>query len=499
MQKRFIYIWFHHLITNWFVIRRPELKDTAFVFAGPELRRMVIRAASAAADAHGIRPGIPLADAKAIVPDLQVFDDKPGRDVKLLTAIAEWGIRYAPLVATAPPDGIIMDISGCAHLWGGEQAYLDEIRSRLQALGYVVSAAIADTIGTANAIARYGKSEFIVPAGGQAAALLPLPPAALALEPAILQRMFKLGLHQINSFIHMPRTVLRRRFGEELLLKLSQALGQSPEMMRPLHITPPYQERLPCLEPVRTRSGIELAIKMLLDKLCSRLQGEGKGLRSALLKCYRVDGRIIQVEIGTSTASAHISHLFKLFELKIQTIAPGLGIELFSMDAAKTEDVSPLQEAIWSDNPGTDDRRVAELMDRLAMKVGAAAIHRYLPEAHHWPERTVRNALSIHEQPSISWGNSRPRPTQLLAQPEPVAVSAPIPDYPPMLFIYKGKRHQVKKADGPERIEREWWLDKGEHRDYYYVEDQDGQRYWLFRSGHYSASHSQWFIHGFFA
>ncbi|SEB04250.1 Y-family DNA polymerase [Pedobacter hartonius] len=499
MQKRYASIWFPYLISNWLVLRRPALKDTAFVITSAERGRALVKALSEPARTQGVTEGMSLADAKAIVPGLQVFSDKAGREARLLRAIGEWCIRYTPFVALDLPDGLILDTSGCPHLWGAEEDYLKEIVSRLKTLGYEVRAAIADTIGTAWAVARFGEETRVINSGEQATALLSLPPSALRLETVALQRLQKLGLYQISSFIHMPRAVLRRRFGADLLLKLARALGQDEERIQPLQIMPPYQERLPCLEPIRTAIGIEIAIKKLLEALCKRLQGEGKGLRTAVLTCYRIDGKVIQAEIGTNSPSHHITHLFKLFLLKIPSIEPALGIELFVMEAPKTEDVSPLQEALWIANPGLDDQGVSELLDRLAVKVGAQAIHRYLPDEHFWPERSLKPAASIQEKTTVPWKTSRPRPTQLLAMPVPIEVSAPIPDYPPMLFIYKGKRHMIKKADGPERIAQEWWLQQGEHRDYYYVEDEDGQRYWLFRSGHYSEQGSQWFIHGFFA
>ena len=239
---------------------------------------------------------------------------------------------------------------------------------------------------------------------------------------------------------------------------------------------------------------------MLLETLCLRLHEEGKGLRTAVLTCYRLDGKVVQVDIGTNAPSHHIEHLFKLFELKICEIEPALGIELFVLEAPKVEDISILQEVIWTSNPGLDDQKVAELLDRLAVKVGANNIHRYLPDEHYWPERSTKLAFSIEEKPLIPWRSDRPRPTRLLLKPMPIQVTVPIPDYPPMLFIYRGVTHKVTKADGPERIEREWWLEQGEHRDYYRVEDEQGYRYWLFRSGHYADDKEQdWFIHGYFA
>lgn len=500
MHKRFITIWFHHLITDWQLIRKPKLKDIPFVFAAPDHGRVIITATHTQAEVQGLTVGMRVADAKAIVPDLQVVDDKPGRNLKLLKGLGEWCIRYTPVIAIDPPDGLILDISGCAHLWGSEEDYLKEIVNRLQSKGYTVRAAMADTIGAAWAISRFEQAISVVPIGEQTTALLSLSPAALRLEPIILSKLQKLGLYQIKSFIGMPRSVLRRRFGEQLLLRLAQALGQEDELIKPLQPIQPYEERLPCLEPIRTATAIEIAINRLLENLCKRLQQEGKGIRTAVLKYYRIDGKIMQVEIGTNRATHNIHHLFKLFELRIATIEPALGVELFVLTASKIDDVPLFQEALWNGKPGLDDLAIVELLDRIAGKVGGDKIHRYLPAEHYWPERSIKLATSIQEKPAIAWRTDRPRPTQLLARPERIEVTAPIPDYPPMLFIYQGIRHPIKKADGPERIEREWWLDAGEHRDYYVVEDDRGQRYWLFRSGHYTGDRSnQWFIHGFFA
>jgi protein ImuB len=206
---------------------------------------------------------------------------------------------------------------------------------------------------------------------------------------------------------------------------------------------------------------------------------------------------MIQVDIGTHRPSHHVSHLFKLFENKLSSIAPALGIELFILEAHLVEDHRPNQEKMWEDTGGLDDARLSELIDRLANRVGAASIHRYLPDEHYWPERAFKPA-TLHEKATTSWADKL-RPVHLLSRPERIEVTAPIPDYPPMLFRHCGKLHQVVRADGPERIEQEWWLQTGQHRDYYRVEDEEGNRYWIFRLGHYDDKIFQWFLHGFFA
>jgi protein ImuB len=500
MHKRFVSIWFPFLKTDWFSLRRPAVALKPFVLASPDHGRMLVTAANALAQAQGVKTGMAVADARAIIPALQVMDDRPELAGKLLKGIAEWCIRYTPVVAMDPPDGLILDVSGCPHLWGGEKAYLQEITTRLKSLGYHVIAAMAGTIGAAWAIARFGKDIFIANSGEQANAIFLLPPESLRLEAPVTERLHKLGLRQVKDFIAMPRPALRRRFGPQFLKRLDQALGHEQENILPVIPLEPYQERLPCLEPIVTATGIGIALQRLLDQLCGRLKQEQKGLRIACLKGYRVDGKIEKIEISTNHPSHNIPHLFKLFELRFPMFEPALGIEVFVLEAQKVEAVSTVQEKLWSTTQGLDDMGLSELLDRLTGKFGPGHIHRYLPDEHFWPERSFKPTISLSEKKLTAWRTGRPRPLQLLSRPEPIEVTAPVPDYPPMLFRYKGILHKINKADGPERIEQEWWLQDGQHRDYYYVEDEEGRRYWLFRSGHYDTEKTYaWFIHGFFA
>jgi protein ImuB len=501
MSKRYMSIWFPHLITDWHTRRCPELQGRPIVITAKDHGRLVITATNTEAEQQGISPGMAAADAKAIVAGLQVIDEIPTKAAQLLNAIGEWCIRFTPVVAVDMPDGLILDITGCPHLWNGEEAYLNDITVKLRDRGYDIRAAIADTIGLAWGTARFGAKATIIAPYCQATALLPLPPEALRLDPIIVARLKKVGFRKIENFIGIKHSALRRRFGETLLQRISQALGTEKEMIMPLRPIAPYEERLPCLDPIRTAPGIEIALQKLLDTLCNRLQNEEKGLRAAVLKCYRVDHKVTQIEIGTKCATRNIQHLLKLFELKIPMIEPALGIELFTLEATNVEDVTAEQESIWAaENSGLESTEVAELLDRITGKIPSASIRRYLPQEHYWPERSIKATSLLTEKATTEWLCEQPRPTQLLHKPEPIIVTVPVPDYPPMLFIYKGNLHNIKKADGPERIEREWWLEDGELRDYYAVEDEQGQRYWLFRSGYYSGEKTgQWFIHGFFA
>src|SRR6478736_5829065 len=427
MSKRFISIWLPHLKTDWFTLRQPQLKDLPFVLRSPSHGRMIVVAANKVAESQGISVGMVLADARAVVTDLQVRDDKPDLVNKLLRRLGEWCIRFAPFVSIDPPDGLLFDATGCSHLWGGDESYLKDIIRKLNARGYDVRATMADTIGAAWGVARFANS-CVVPVDKHVEVLMNLPSAALRIDAEISERLNKLGLHRIHQFSKMPRPALRRRFGEQFLRQLDKALGQEIELIEPIHPIEPYQERLPCLEPIVTATGIEIALQQLLETLCLRLRYEQKGLRSAVFKGYRVDGKIERIDIGTNRPSHHVSHLFKLFAIKLPTIEPALGIELFVLEAPKVEDHFAQQEQMWEGAGGLDDERLCELIDRLAVKVGAQSIRRYVADEHYWPERSFKPAASLQEKLTTSWRSDKPRPLNLLATPERIDVTAPIPD-----------------------------------------------------------------------
>ncbi|MDV6168132.1 DNA polymerase Y family protein [Flavobacterium sp. DG1-102-2] len=497
-MPRYASIAFPFLLTEYAARKQPELCGKAFVMASRQRGRMVIDAVSMQAAKKGIANGMVLADCKAVFPELGMMETEPGRTEKILQALAEWSIMYTPYAAVDLPDGLLLDISGCAHLWGGEEAYLEHITAKLNSYGYTIQAAIADTIASAWAVARFAEPMTIVKQGKQRDALQSLPPAALRLEATILARLKKLGMRQIGNFINMPSSALRRRFGKELPKRIAQALGTDIEWIVPVQPVEPYQERLSGMEPIASAIGITIALQQLLEMICARLQTEGLGLRNAVFRCYRVDGIVQQLDIGTGHPSRNTTHLFKLFEHKIATLEPALGFEVFVLEAPKVEPVTDEQAAIW--NAATqNDKKVAELLDRVTAKIGPGAVSRYLPAEHHWPERSIKQAVPLWEKPVTEWRTDLPRPIHLLPVPETIEVSAVLPDYPPMLFRHKGTRYSVAKADGPERIEQEWWLSDGLYRDYYVVEDDKGARYWLFRSGPYDGDYPKWFLHGFFA
>lgn len=329
MHKRYVTIAFPYLVTDWMTRQRPMLKGIPFILYASERGRMVIKEASKAAYANGIYSGMVVADCRAIFPEIIAMEYPLGKAEQLLEALALWCIRFTPITAVDLPDGIILDCSGCTHLWEGEESYVTHILARFEYLGYHVCGAMSDTIASAWAVSRFGKSKTIVPPGQQMSALSNLPAAALRLEDAITEKLEKLGLTKIGQFATLPRPALRKRFGAGLLQRLDQVFGFEMELIHPIQPPKQYVERLTCLEPISTVKGIEIGLKRLLDALCERLSIEGKGLRSALFRCHRIDGDEQEIRIGTNLPSRSAAHLAKLFELKTNQLQPDLWIRTF--------------------------------------------------------------------------------------------------------------------------------------------------------------------------
>ena len=281
MEKRFVTIWFRNLKTDWLTRRHPHFADEPVVLTLPDHGRMMITATNPVAEKLGVQKGMALADARSVFPGLQIINDKPGWNEQLLNAFAHYCIRFTPVAAIDLPDGLTLEVTGCAHLLGGENEYVKTIISRFESFGYNVKACLADTIGTAWAVTKFGKGDLVVEKGRNSEVLLSLPATALRLETSSLELLYKLGLRKIADFISMPRTALRRRFGNNFLQRLDQALGYEEEFIDPVIEPPAYQERLPAFEFILSVTGIEIALQKLLDQMSDRLQKEQKGIRKA--------------------------------------------------------------------------------------------------------------------------------------------------------------------------------------------------------------------------
>lgn len=462
----------------------------------PDGPRRVLGAVDRAARRLGLRPGLALAQAQAMVSGLLVIPADPDGDAAALARLAAWCLRYAPLVAPDPPDGIWIDVAGAAHLHGGEAPLLGHLRRRLGRAGIGVRVAMADTPGAAWAAARCLHPEIVLPPGGQREALLALPLWALRLDRDTVSGLAQLGIDQVGHLLEQPSGPLRLRFGGEPARRLDQALGRAPEPLTYLAPSVEHAVRLAFPEPIGAPETLARVAGRLTAMLSDRLTRHGLGARRLDLVFRRVDGLDQSVSIGTARPSRDPRHLARLLAERLPQIDPGHGLDEARLAAPRVERLEARQLTASGAEPDPDT--MAELVDRLVLRLGPGRVFRRAPVESEWPERAVRRVAPLSPATGVTWPADLPRPGRLLPVPEPVAVLAALPDAPPSAFTWRGTRRLVARADGPERIFGEWWLSDDEisaTRDYYRVEDETGARYWLFRDS-LTREGARWWLHG---
>lgn len=477
--------------------------EAPLVLIGRDKNRRVVVAANAAALAAGLRPGMPVTKAQVLVPGLAIQDADPQADAEALERLAVWMLRFAPIVAPDPPDGIVIDTTGADHLHGGEAAMLEGMVGRLAMSGIVARAAIADSWGAAHALARFGGQPIrIAPAGHGQSIVEPLALEVLRLAPAMTAELRRLGFQRIGDLLKQPRAPLTLRFGPELGRRIDQALGNVAEPIGPVRPADIVEVRRAFAEPIGAAETIARYIGKLVVQLCDLLERRGLGARRLDLICQRVDSQAQAIRIGMAKPVRDAKRLTRLLCDKVETIAPGFGIETMILAATLTEPLERSQVVSSLVEETVPD--VSDLIDTLMNRVGERAVYRLAPVASDVPERSVGKIAAMAADTGAGWPGHWPRPSRLLAQPDPVETVALLPDHPPVSFTWRGIRRRVKRADGPERVFGEWWKRDAELvavRDYFRVEDEAGERYWLYRAGDgedaATGSH-RWFLHGVF-
>ena len=530
-------MWLRRLATDR-IARRSSAPDDALIIAGPVRGALRLTAVNDAAAAQRLKVGMPLADARAMYPAIAVADADEAADARLLEAIADWCDRYTPLVGLDPPDGLLLDVTGCAHLFGGEAALCRDLTRRLAAQGYQARVAVAATVGCAWAMARFSTtppgalrappSPFrggigeIISSGHERETLSPLPLVALRLAPDVTDALGQVGLKRIVDVLDRPRAPLAARFGQGFVHRIDQALGRADEPIDPRLPVPAAMAEQRFAEPIALEADVLGTIERLAGRLGQMLERRGEGARLLQAALFRADGKVFRVEVGTAEPLRDAGRIQRLFTDRFDVVGdacdPGFGFDVVRLAARATERCEPAQTGLAVPDHAAE---LAHLIDRLGARFGLRRVTRLVPRDTHIPEFAVM-AVGAASLPSPLWGGStagaqrRPagwgsefdslaptRPIRLFEHPEPITAIAEVPDHAPGRFRWRGVWHEVVRAEGPERIAMEWWRDQNNRaltRDYFRVESREGVRVWLYREGLFDGkTPPSWFAHGVFA
>jgi len=502
-------VWLRRLSTDRIERRSSAPGDAPLIVVEPVKGALRIAALNDAAAALGLTPGLPLADARARYTSLQVAQAEPEADRALLVAVADWCDRYTPLVGLDAPDGLLLDITGCAHLFGGERAMARDMILRLARQGLHARIGIAGTVGCAWAVARHDKGGLVRP-GDETATLAPLPPLALRIDAEIARLLAQTGLRRIADLATRPRAPLAARYGQELLRRLDQAFGVEDESIKPRLPVPPYvaERRFP--DPIGREDDVLGTVAQLAEELCVLMERRGEGARHIQTALFRADGKVYRIDAGAGQPLRDPERIRRLFLERFAVVGdacdPGFGYDMIRLSALVADRMDPVQSGLGAPDP---QAALAHLIDRLGARFGQRRITRPVMRDTHLPEAAVALVPAHQAPPSTPWQDEQDslapiRPLRMFARPESIEAVAEVPDGPPAQFSWRQMQHQIIHAEGPERIAMEWWRDasgKALTRDYFRVESHTGLRAWLYREGLYEheTERPHWFLHGLMA
>jgi protein ImuB len=533
LPRRILSVWFTRLsVDRWRRAFAPEERAAADALPTALITETAhgprIAAANDAGLVAGARPGMLLADARALCPQLAAVPADPAGDLAALEKLALWAQRWGPWSALDPPDGVLVDITGVAHLLGGEEALLSDVATAFAGQGLAVRAALAPTAGAAWALAHfgahYGPSAVILAPGEDPLRLLgDLPVAALRLDDDVLTVLRRLGIKRLGQLAGVSgagkddphreaagRDALHRRFRNRRspaanpLLRLDQLLGRVPEPLLPVIARPMPMVQRRLMEPLRHRDLLDRVVEDLAQDMVRTLEARGEGARRLELALWRVDGEVLLRHIELAAATREAGHMTRLFTARLDDVDAGFGIEAVQLRASWSEPLS-LSQADLDAAAQRHGTALAACIDRLSVRLGPKAVTRPVMQASHIPERAQAWHSPLEPVPSSQGVLAfHTRPLKLFDRPEPIVVLYASPDGFPQRFRWRGTVREVVRVEGPERIAPEWWRERStvRLRDYYRIEDEAGRRYWIYRQGLAGDGRGgvpDWFLQGLFA
>lgn len=473
-------MWFPRLASDRVLRRRPVDGPFAITLKSNNAER--IHCLNESAERLGLTRGMSFADARAFCPDLISQPARPDLDDRFLATLRHWATRYCPWVGRDGVDGLVLDVTGSTHLWGGETEMLADIQNRAMRAGLTLRLGAAATRGAAWAFAHFGTG---------AEALGDLPVAALRLEEPLVTALQRLGLRTIGELAGVARAPLARRFGRGLLLRLDQAMGQIPEPVAPETEPPRFATRMSLPEPVGLTEDVMGIAARLLVPLCDKLKRHEMGARRLILTLRRVDEGSQLVELRLAAPMRDPQRILPLFQRGVGEVDAGFGIDQVRLEATQAEPLRGQQIGSVETSPD----HLNDLITRIGTRIGLENIQRFLPADSHIPERSFATAPAAFSATGGGWDCVRPRPLRLFPS-EPIAARGA---EPPARFRWRRMSLTTGRAIGPERIAPEWWLPdeawRSGVRDYWQIETREGRRLWLYNT----PQDPRWFVQGEFA
>ena len=410
-----------------------------------------------------------------------------------LEPLANLAQRFTPRVSLAPPDGLLLEIAGSLHLFGGVEGLRREITAELLRFQLRPVLAFAPTPLAAITAARAGQPLIVTQLAQLVGQLAPLPIGALRWPEETRARLARAGVRTIGAVLRLPRAGFARRFGVAQLAMLDALTGRSREV-RATHRAPVRFRRRHELDCELSDHGRLLtALEPLFDALGKFLTAHQRGVVELECRLVHRNAPPTSCVLSLAAPCADGPQLSALFGEHLQALQLPEPIRAFELRADQLMPLRSPRRGLWQ--PGEQGGETGEesegLIDRLRARLGSESVHGLALRAEHRPEF----AWAITPPPAVApqrlagicaQQEALPsRPLWLLPIPQPLAAPGGLPR----------RRGPLRLLGEPERVETGWW-DGGEvARDYYRALDRYGVRLWVFRE---RTEPHQWFLHGVF-
>jgi len=435
---------------------------------------------------------------------VHLIEAAAGQDPGILEQLALCAQRFTPRVSLVSPDGLVLEVKGSLHLFGGVEGLSRALASECASLRLKSMMALAPTPLAALVAARIGKPFVVTELTRLVGQLIPLPLATLRWPDETLERLARMGVRTIGQALRLPRAGFARRFGTDSLATLDRLTGRRPDVRDRFHARERFRRRRELNYELENHDAILAALEPLLAELGKFLEARQCGVMRLECLLRHRHAKPTSCVLGLATPLADVRRLTELLGERLGALTLPEPVRACELRSSSLVSRVFSSNSVWQpgEHGGGLGAEATELIERLRARLGPEAVYGLQVLPGHRPENTwgVREPVAEpRAAPSEVKGHSRARRAPATVTPWP-AFRRPLWLLPMPKLL--SERDGLPRRRGPlrllgeaERIETGWWDGGDIARDYYTALDIHGVRLWIYRE---RAAPHRWFLHGVF-
>lgn len=437
-------------------------------------RRELIIDCNPAAQAGGVKAGMPATAALGLINTLQIVGRDTGAERRALQHLAAWCYQYSSQVSIpADRSGLFLEAGASERLFGRPEALGNRLQRELGQLGYHAMAGSAPTPEAAWLATCEGL--HICSAGHIRQHIGPLPLNRLHLDATQQLALERMGFRQLRDLFRLPRKALTRRFGPTVADYLNRLLGIQADPQALYRPPETFASRMDLPAEITASQSLLFPLKRLLEELCGILRGGDTAVQSLQIVLGHEDHEDTLLALGLQSPTQAPARLMAVLRERLERLRLPRPVREIRLQVPHLLKFSAGQHSLFRDTTTEQQQGIEQLAERLQARLGHASVTGITGVEDHRPEYSWRSRALDEQANCIALAH---RPTWLLPKPKRCTIE----DY--------------EILAGPERIESGWWDGRDCRRDYFIVRDTHGSMLWVFRE--YKPRRG-WYLHGIFA